>query len=568
VDGLISGPRAVSLDWDGIWDVRTARTEDGWTAEIVIPARTLSFTRSLNAWGLNLERFIARDRTTLRWASPTLDSFLYDFSRAGSLEGIEGLRQGRGVEVSPYINGHTTTDFRTERAWRGTGGADLSWRLAPQITAVVTANTDFAEAEVDARQVNITRFPLFFPEKRAFFLEGASQFTFGLGLDKAALARYGIGSAFLPFFTRRIGLHEGQPVRIDAGVKISGRTGRWNVSALDVQTRTEAGLRGSNMLGGRVSYDVDDRLRVGGLVTSGDPDTLQPNTLVGLDGVWRSSTFRGHKNLFLGGWVATNLADTEPGRRGGWGFEVEYPNDRVDCESGTNQFGESLSPALGFLPRPGTRWYQGGCAVRLRPAAGGRFRWIRTETAEAYYSRITRLGGPNETARYFFTPVSPNFSSGEHLEINAAVDREFLAKPFAIVKDVSVSPGTYSFTRWRIMFQSSKHRSLQAGSTTWLGPFYGGRLTQWDSYLKLNALRGHVQVGLTATNNFGHLNGTDFVQRLWQAQLVLALTPRLASTASFSTTTSPATPAPIPAFAGRSARATTSSSSGTEAGSA
>jgi len=526
VDGLISGPKALSLDWDGIWDARTARTANGWTAEIVLPASTLSFTRGLATWGLNLERFVARDRTTLRWTSPTLDSFLYDLSRAGSLTGVEGLRQGLGVELSPYVSARKTHDFQTRPDYGGTGGADLSWRMAPQMTAVATVNTDFAESEVDTRQVNITRFPLFFPEKRAFFLEGLNGFAFGLGLNKNAVARYGIGNAFLPFFTRRIGLHDGQQVPIGGGLKLSGRAGRWNVGVLDVQIREDAEIPAVNLFGGRLSYDVNEKLQLGTLVTNGDPESFHANTLVAFDSVWRTSTFRHDKNFLVGGWAAVNAAHTGPDPRG-WGLEVEYPNDNLDCEIGTNHFGESLAPALGFLPRPGTRWYQGGCVSRFRPAENGRLRWIRLYEFEAYYSRITNLNGKNETSRYFASPVSTTFTSGEHLEINVARDREFLSKPFAIVNGVSAPPGAYTFTRGRLLFQTSKHRPLQVGSTTWVGSFYGGRLTQWDNYVKLNTFQGRLQLGVTTTNNFGRVPAGRFVQRLWQAQSGFAFTPQL-----------------------------------------
>jgi len=528
VDGLISGPKGVSLNWDGIWDARTARTKVGWTAEIVIPARTLSFTRGLHAWGLNVQRFIARDTTTLRWSSPTLDSLLYDLSRAGSLTDVEILQQGHGFEVSPYVSGRVSDDFTTrDRAWQGAVGSDFSWRIASQMTAVVTVNTDFAESEVDTRQINTTRFPLLFPEKRAFFLEGSNQFAFGLGLDKTEIARYGVGTAFLPFFTRRIGLRDGRPIPIDAGIKLSGRAGRWNLGVLDVQTRDVKGVQGTNLSGTRLSYDFNEKLRIGTLITHGDPENFQSNTLIGFDSVWRTSTFQGNKNLLVGGWMAVNAETNASGRRSAWGFEAEYPNDKVDCELGLNQFGESLSPALGFLPRPGTRWYQGGCEYRQRPSQDGPFGWIRVEALEAYYNRISDLGGRNETSRYFFSPISTTLTSGEHMEVNVAIDREFLPSPFAIVPAVSIAPGQYSFTRWRFQFLSSKHRPLQVGSTTWAGPFYSGRLTQWDSYVQLNTMKGKLQLGILATNNFGRLKEGSFVQRLWQSQIALALSPKL-----------------------------------------
>src|ERR1051326_8271458 len=226
--GLISTADNVSLDWDGIWDSRTARSADGWTAEVIIPSRTLNFTRRLAAWGLNVERSIPRERMMLRWSSPTLDSFLYDLSRAGTMTGIEGLQQGKGIELSPYGTGRSKRLYGVSpRAWQATAGGDVAWKATPQLTSVFTVNTDFAETEVDSRQINLTRFPLFFPEKRAFFLEGANQYTFGAGLSEQ----------FIPFFSRSIGLLDGVQVPLDAGVKLNGRVGRWNLAVLDVQTR-------------------------------------------------------------------------------------------------------------------------------------------------------------------------------------------------------------------------------------------------------------------------------------------------------------------------------------------
>jgi len=209
VDGLISRSESVSLDWDGIWDARTARTPKGWSAEIVIPSRTLSFTPGLKEWGLNLERFIPRERQWLRWSSPSLDSFLYDLSRAGRLTGVAELQQGRGIEITPYATGKTKRFYGVSpRGWQGAVGGEITWKITPQLVTVFTANTDFAETEVDTRQINLTRFPLFFPEKRSFFLEGANQYVFGLNL----------GDQFIPFFSRNVGLLDGAQIPIDVGV--------------------------------------------------------------------------------------------------------------------------------------------------------------------------------------------------------------------------------------------------------------------------------------------------------------------------------------------------------------
>ena len=337
-DGLISGPERARLDWDGIWDARVARTPGGWSAEIEIPANTLNFTRNLSAWGVNLERNIGRDRTVLRWSSATLDSSLYDLSRAGTLSGVGELKQGHGIEVSPFLVGKMQADLRNpSRVWLGQPGADVTWRIAPQVAAVFTFNTDFAETEVDSRRLNITRFPLFFPEKRSFFLEGANQFDFGSGLEQQ----------FIPFFSRNIGLNGGVQIPIDAGFKLNGRAGKWNIGLLDVETRDKyspvasAVVPRTNLFAGRASYDFTRKLRVGSILTHGSPDGIHNNTLAGFDGVWRTSELFGNKNFVVAGWTAFSSGDATRGNHTGYGFLVDYPNDLLDCFTSLTKIGRA-----------------------------------------------------------------------------------------------------------------------------------------------------------------------------------------------------------------------------------
>ncbi len=377
VDGLISNAQSVALDWDGVWDARTTKTDDGWSAEFVIPARSLSFSRRARSWRVNFERFVPRDRLTLRWSSPTLDSFFYDLSRTGSLEGARAMEQGHGIEIIPYGTARTSQFFNDPaRAYQGAFGGDVSWRITPQLQSVLTINTDFAETEVDARQVNITRFPLFFPEKRAFFLEGANQFEFGLGL----------GETFIPFFSRRIGLFEGSQVPINAGIKLNGRAGNWNLGVLDVQTRAaqlpSGQVPGVNLLAARISYDLTPKLRVGTIVTNGDPSGSGSNALGGVDAVYRTSTFMGNRNFAVGGWSARGAGDLAPGSPAGWGYKIDYPNDLWDCAHTLDHFGPALDPALGFLPRPGTQRLDFFCAWQPRPSKEGPLGWIRQEFLE------------------------------------------------------------------------------------------------------------------------------------------------------------------------------------------
>jgi hypothetical protein len=534
-DGLISNPESASLDWDGIWDARTAKTSNGWSAEVVIPSRTLSFTRGLTQWGLNLERYIPRERMALRWSSPTLDSSLYDLGRTGTLSGLADLEQGKGIEFAPYGIGRTKEFYgASPRSWQATAGGEITWKATPQLVTVFTANTDFAETEVDTRQINLTRFPLFFPEKRAFFLEGANQYEFGLGLG-------GDEPQFIPFFSRRVGLLGGDQIPIDAGVKLNGRVGKWNLALLDVQTREtfvtpetaqelavpSQLIPSTNLLAARISYDFDEHLRVGMILTNGDPAGFRQNTLAGVDAVWHTSKFRGNKNLLMGAWSATTQGDLGPGSRLGWGFKIDYPNDLWDCSTSVNQYGDALDPLLGFLPRPGARRTAVGCNYQPRPSKDGPFRWIRQEFFENQYLRYTDSKGIVESWSYFMAPVNVRFESGDRFEFNWYPHGETLLAPFEVAPGIVIPPGSYDFTRWRFEAQTSEHRPWQFGATTWVGTFYNGHLTQWENYIRWTSPKGKVQLDLDTENDFAHLPAGNFVQRLWSVRAAYAWNPNL-----------------------------------------
>jgi hypothetical protein len=521
VDGLISGPEELSLDWDGIWDVATRRGPDGWTAEIVIPAQTLGFRRGESRWGFNVERFVPRERTTLRWSAATLDALIEDVSRAGTLEGVGELDQGAGWSASPYALARFRSNHdQDHRTFGGTFGGDVSYNFTPQLSGVLTVNTDFAETEVDTRQVNLTRFPLFFPEKRAFFVEGSNLFQFGLGLEEQ----------FIPFYSRRVGLFEGRLVPIDAGLKLLGRAGRFGIALLDVETGDGSAAPGTNLFAGRITYDVDSHLRVGAIGTRGGPDGVHENALGGVDAVWRTSTFAGDKNFFVGVWGTGSGGDLPVGRRTGWGVKVDYPNDLWNVSFRYNDFGDALDPRLGFLPRPGTRQYEAGGAYQPRPA-GGAFGWVRQFFFELFGTLVTDLDGDAESWEVFIAPFNARTQSGEHLEANWVPQFERLDVPFEVARDVVIAPGRYRFDRFRVEAQSSDHRPWRLGTTIWFGNFFDGRLTQVVNYANWTSPSGRLFLSLDAENDFGDLPAGRFIQRLWQWKTIYAFTTDLVASA-------------------------------------
>ena len=527
-DGLVSSVADPSYDWDGIWDARVRKTATGWTAEIAISARTLRFRSGLAAWGFNVERHVARERLTLRWTGATLDAAFTDLRRAGRLGGVAGLRQGLGVVAVPSAVGRY--DRESEPPFsrrREDAGIDLGYNLTPELGGVLTVHTDFAETEVDTRQLNLTRFPLFFPEKRGFFLEGSNLFDFATGL----------GSDFIPFYSRQVGLVAGEKVPIDAGLKILGRAGPWSLAALDVETGAAPVARAENLFAGRATYDLDPHLRVGTLLTHGDPRGLGDNTFAGFDAVWRTSTFRGDKNLVLSAWGAHSdgnatldpdlaVPSTDRGRNG-WGVRAEYPNDLLYSYVQVNDYGGALDPALGFLPRPGTRQYAAGNAYQPRPAEQGPFGWARQFFFETYFTRVDDLAGRPESWRLFTAPFNVSARSGEHFEIDWAPEFERLDQPFEVVPGIFIPPGRYRFDRYEAEAQSSSARPWRIGGKVWLGGFYSGRLVQWSGFVDWTGFDGHLRVEASGETDVGKLPQGDFIERLWQLKTFYAFTPDL-----------------------------------------
>ncbi|MBT8320908.1 MAG: carbohydrate binding family 9 domain-containing protein, partial [Eudoraea sp.] len=267
-DALVSNRgESENDDWDAIWEARVALYDTGWTVEIRLPIQSIYFNKNIDQWGFNVERRIQRNQETIRWANVQRDQFFGQTSRAGLLTNLPNFNYGLGLNVRPSLVGSlnkngagaaTVSDFETS--------LDASQRLGPNVLATLTVNTDFAETEVDTRQTNLTRFPLFFPEKRTFFLEGSDIFEFGFGTGN---------STVLPFFSRRIGLFQGNLVPIIAGGKINGRIGKTAFGGLGIRTNSfDSGgesYNATNMGVMRVRHNILGESSIGMISTFGDP---------------------------------------------------------------------------------------------------------------------------------------------------------------------------------------------------------------------------------------------------------------------------------------------------------
>lgn len=454
-------------DWNAVWDAAVVRTPYGWAAEIRIPVRSLTFEPDLQRWGFNVQRRIQRLQETERWASPERDYSVTQTSRAGLLTTLPNFSTGLGLSVQSFVTGGGgRPNPGADMDLAGDLGGNITQRLGANLQATLTVNTDFAATEVDARRTNLTRFPLFFPEKRDFFLQGSDIFDFGLGL----------GRDLIPFFSRRIGLVQGKQVPINVGGKINGRIGDTNVGGLVTRMGTVDELVPTTTLGAvRVKQNVLAESSVGLIATAGDPLGRAGSWLAGPDFTYQTSRFLGNKNFLVGGWGLTMNREDLPEPKMAAGFKVDYPNELLDIALVYKHIDAGFQPSLGFVPRLGTNQFDLGFTYSPRPD----WALVRQMDFEAFGSLTTRTtDGSLQSWQLFTAPINWELESGDEVEFNVIPQGEGIVEPFEVAEGVRIPTGRYDFLRYRFVIEGAPKRPL-SGELSWrFGNFFTGSLHQ------------------------------------------------------------------------------------------
>jgi hypothetical protein len=334
-EGLFQNISEVESNWDGLWEARAKKDDDGWVAEIRIPLQSLSFNPESSSWGMNFNRIRRGSNENIAWTSNNRE---INPSTAGTATGFQGLRQGVGLDIVPSLT------LRRSRTY-GPGGftdsssepqLDLFYKITPQLNGSLTLNTDFSATEVDDRQVNLTRFSLFFPEKRDFFLRDVDIFEFGQIGSGGFNNQSGTGSAAIttparqnarPFFSRRIGLSaSGQTIDLDAGAKVSGRIGDWNLGTLVIRQGETASLDSQDLFVGRTVLNVGSRTQVGAIATDGNPQGDLDSSLVGADVRYRNTNFHGNTIELSTYYQETETEGIANGDNASYGVNFFLPN--------------------------------------------------------------------------------------------------------------------------------------------------------------------------------------------------------------------------------------------------
>ena len=473
-DAQVTDERNTNADWNTVWWVRTQRLDDGWTVEMRIPFRSLRYAGGgAQLWGINFRRLIKHnnERSFLTPTPQAYDRFgLLRLSNAATLVGLEAPPGSRRMELKPYAIGSQSNaplrDINNE--WSGDVGADFKFGVTDGLTADVTWNTDFAQVEDDETQVNLSRFSLFYPEKREFFLEGQGVFDFG-GRETRFFG--GPTDVPIPFFSRSIGISGGSAVPIIGGARLHGRAGSYQMGLMNIQTGEVGGLdvESTNFSAFRVKRDLFARSNIGVIATHRNisADGSGANSLYGVDGNF-APTDNIRFNTF---YMATSEPGVEAGHQAAsYMGQFRYDTDLIDVEVQRLYLGEDFNPGMGFIRRRDFTKNGGSFLFAPRPRGIDAVRQFEFEVEANNYERPD---GELETREYTFD-VSTIFESSDRLMFDHTVTEERLLEGFDLSDEVSVPAGNYRFARTGVRVRMGSHRKVSGMFRYEFGDFFGG----------------------------------------------------------------------------------------------
>lgn len=510
--------------WDGIWDATVRRSEIGWTIEVWIPFRTVNFNPDSDTWGFNFQRTVRRKNEDSIWMGWPRNQGLRRMTNAGHVTGIRDVTQGLGLDVKPYglvSSGSSPGIGQPARNTDADFGVDLFYNPTPSLRANLTINTDFAQTEVDQRQVNLTRFSLFFPERRDFFLDGAIFFDFA--------SDGGSGPQVQPFFSRRIGLSEdAQAQPIDYGTKLTGQIGGQDVGFLHVRTGSGDGrFVSEDFTVARVKRRLFQQSYFGAMYTRRDPRDGREGAsqTVGADLRLATAMFRGSQNLSATAWFLHATAATARGRNNAFGAVVEYPNDIWQVRFDAREVQRHFDPAVGFVLRRDYRRYRSQLFYGPRPLG---HRYVRRFEFDANVEVFTDLrNDPLERALHLI-PFQVQFHSQDNFgfQVDPAYIR--LDRPFNLAPGIILPMGSeYTFTRFSVRGQTANRRMLAVNGRYETGGFYSGTREQTVLGLTLRARPGYI-VSFNGEWNQVDLAEGSFASNVYRVVADTQFTPYMA----------------------------------------
>jgi hypothetical protein len=524
-DAQVTDETNTNSDWNTVWEVKTGRFAEGWTVEMEIPFKSLRYRQGgTQTWGVNFQRSVQWKNETSHLA-PIAAAFRWDgllkLSQAATLEGIEPPSRSLNLELKPYVTSGLRTDLTADEPYENDldadVGFDVKYGLTRSLTTDFTYNTDFAQVENDEEQVNLTRFSLFFPEKRDFFLEGQGIFNFG-GRETGFWG--GHSDTPIMFFSRRIGLEDGVAVPINAGGRITGRAGAYTIGALAMQTESVdgQGIPTTNFGVVRIKRDILRRSNIGFITTyrSESVEADGSNALFGVDG---NFTFFQNVNINTY-WARSSTSDFD-GNDASYRGSFEYGGDRYGVEVERLVVEENFNPEVGFLRRDD--FQKSAARLRFSPRVPS-IEAIRRFNLEGSIDYFTNGEGLLET-REVEVEVGPELENGDDIELTYRNSYENLDEEFEITDGVIIPIGSYSFQSVEASYRLGPQRRVSGHANVGYGSFYTGNRTE-VSYGGRIEVTPQFTLEPDISVNWVDLNEGSFVAQVYRIRGNYAFSPR------------------------------------------
>ena len=523
--GGFRGGGSVNKAWDGIWEARTARRPDGWSAEIRIPFRTLNFDPTSDTWGINFQRTIRRRNEEILWRGWRRNEGLFRPVYAGELRGLHGMSQGLGLEAVPssIVGWREVPTNTTPTTYPRDVSLDLNYSITSSLRASFSVNTDFAEVESDQRRVNLTRFPTRFPERRDFFLEGSGVFSFAPR------------SGPQPFFSRQIGLNSGQQIPIDYGTRVTGQVGPYEVGFYQIGTGEQSFVTEElgdtlvpteNFTAGRVKRRIFEQSSIGAIYTrrstSVDESGFTPEIgqTAGIDLQLASRSFMGNNNAELEAFVVWNsnpdpTVDLSLGDLSARGIRFNFPNDVWSGHVSYREFGDDYQPTMGFITRNGFRRVEPRIGYSPRPES---IDWIRSLSFSAQLRNLTAVDtGILEEREWDFNVFGIRFESGDNVNFNARRTYEYLDLAFDVSEGISIQPGEYTNWEYSIRGSTASRRRVSVFGGINRSGFWDGTRTGFRGRITFRPKPG-VSIGTNLQVNKVRLPQGSFDANLYEVE--------------------------------------------------
>ncbi len=517
----------INSNWNTIWQVKSGRFEGGWTVEMAIPFKSLRYRGSgPQVWGINFRRMVKwKNETSFLTRVPRAygHNGIFRVSSAGTLVGLETPAQSMNLELKPYLVSALTTDHAAAAPFSNrfspNVGFDFKYGLTRGLIADATVNTDFAQVEEDLQQVNLTRFSLQFPEKRDFFLEGQGIFNFGG-------TRGGGGSGNdvpILFFSRRIGLSQGQSVPVVAGGRLTGTVGKFGVGALDIQTddKLSAGAVATNFTVLRLKRDILRRSNIGFLATRRTPAASQTasNAAFGAD-----ANLAFFRSLTINGYYSRTETPGARGDQSSYRGRFDYAGDKYGLQVEHLLVGDKFSPEIGFLRRSDFRRSSFGARFSPRPKSN---RLIRRLNWEAAYDYITDSRWTRVENRQLSGAFQIDFDNSDQWTLDYTHDFEYLPRNFQIAPAVTVPLGGYDYDTVRMTYELGQQRRVSGRLQVATGTFYDGNKKEANFTSGRVALSARVSIEPGLTMNWVDLPQGSLTNRLMTARGIFTPSPRM-----------------------------------------